>query len=107
LLVMVMLPESLPTVVGVNETFIVALLPGMIVPGVVIPETAKGLPLTEIKEMIRFAPPVFVTDSEPLTVVPAFALPKLRLVELKLICCAGTAARPASAICPEETPLSV
>lgn len=107
LLVMVMLPESLPAVVGVKETFIVALPPGTMVPGVVTPETPKGPALTEIREMIRLAPPLLVMVSEPLVVVPTVALPKFRLVELKLICWGGAVAIPARAICADETPLFV
>jgi hypothetical protein len=106
LLVMMMLPESLPAVVGENDTFTVALPPGTIVLGVVIPETPKGPWLTEINEMIRFAPPALVSVSEPLVVAPTVVLPKFRLVELKLICWGATVATPVSAICP-ETPLFV
>src|SRR5580698_4903761 len=86
LLVILMLPESLPAVVGVNDTFIVALPPGTIVVGVVMPETPNGPPVTEINEMIRFAPPVFVSVSEPFSVVPRVVLPKFSAVELRLIC---------------------
>lgn len=107
LLVIVILPESLPAVVGVKETFIVALPPGTMAPGVVIPETPKGPALMEITEMIRFAPPLFVSVSEPLVVVPTVVLPKFRLVELKLICCGDAVAMPASGSCPDETPLLV
>jgi hypothetical protein len=96
LLVMVMLPESLPAVVGVNETFIVALPPGAIILGVVNPDTPNGPPFTEINEMIRFAPPVFVTVSEPFNVVPTVASPKFSVVELRLICCGGVVATPES-----------
>ncbi len=107
LLVMVMLPESLPAVVGVKETFIVALPPGAMVPGVVIPETPKGPGLMEIREIIRLAPPLLVMLSEPLVVVPTVVLPKFRLVKLKLICCGDAVAMPASGSCPDETPLLV
>lgn len=107
LLVILMLPESLPAVVGVNDTFIVALPPGTIVLGVAMPEIPNGPAFTEINEMIRFAPPVFVSVSEPFNVVPTIALPKLSVVELKLICCGGVVATPESVTCPDETPLSV
>ena len=103
---MLMLPESLPAVVGVNDTFIVALPPGTIVLGVVMPETPNGPPFTEINEMIRFAPPVLVSVSEPFSVVPTVVLPKFSVVELRLICCGVVVATPVSATCP-ETPLSV
>lgn len=107
MLVIMMLPESFPGVVGVNDTFIVALPPGTIVVGVAMPETPNGPPFTEINEMIRFAPPVLVSVSEPLRVVPTVALPKFSVVELTLICCCGGVATPESVICPEETPVSV
>ena len=107
LLVMVTLPESFPAIVGVNDTFNVALAPGAIVLGVVMPETPKGAPPTEIKETTRFAPPALVSVSVPLTVVPTVALPKLTLVGLTLICCTAAVAVPASETCPEETPASV
>ena len=107
LLVTVMLPESLPAVVGENDTFMVTLPPGTIVLGVDMPETPKGLPLTEINEMIRFAPPGLASVSEPLAVAPTVVLPKFRLVELTLICGGATVATPVSATCPGETPLSV
>ena len=58
--VMEILPEPLPAVVGENDTLNVALLPGAIVLGVVMPKTPKGPPLKEINEMIRFAPPALV-----------------------------------------------
>jgi hypothetical protein len=107
LLVMIMLPVSFPAIVGEKEAFNVALAPGRIVLGVDMPETPKGPPLTEINEMTRFAPPVLLTVSEPLVVFPTTVLPKLRLVEFKLICCGATVATPVRAICPEETPSAV
>jgi hypothetical protein len=107
LLVMVILPESLPAVMGVNETFIVALRPGAIVLGVVMPEIPNGPPFSESNEMIRFAPPEFVTVSEPFNVVPTAAFPKFSAVELKLICCGGIVATPESVTGPDTTPLSV
>jgi len=107
LLVMVMLPESFPTVVGENDTLNVALPPGAIVLGVVMPETPNASPTTEIKEMSRFAPPALVSVNVPLAVVPTDALPKFKLVELTLICAGAVVAAPASATCCEETPVSV
>jgi hypothetical protein len=86
LLVIVMLPESLPTAVGLNVTPTFTLPPGVIVLGVVIPETPNGAPLTVINEIVRFAPPAFDMLSVLLSVVPTFALPKFRFVVLKLIC---------------------
>jgi len=107
LVVMVMLPESFPAMVGENDTLAVALPPGAIVSGVVMPETPKGPPATEIKEMIRFAPPALVSVSVPLAVVPTVALPKFKFVELALICGGAVVAAAVSATCAEETPVSV
>ena len=107
LLVMVMLPESFPAIVGENDTLNAALPPGAIVLGVVMPETPNAFPTTEIKEMSRFAPPALVSVNVPLAVVPTGALPKFKFVELTLICAGAVVAVPASATCCEETPVSV
>ena len=107
LLVMVMLPESLPAMVGENDTVAVALPPGAIVLGVVMPETPKGPPSTVINEMIRFSLPVLVSVNAPLAVVPTVALPKFKLVELTVICGGAVVAAAARATCAEETPVSV
>ena len=107
LLVMVMLPESFPAIVGENDTLNAALPPGAIVLGVVMPETPNAFPTTEINEMRRFAPPALVSVNVPLTVVPTGALPKFKLVEVTSICAGAVVAAPVSATCCDETPLSV
>lgn len=107
LLVMVMLPESPPTIVGENNTLKDVLPPGAMVLGVVIPEIPKGPPLTDNIEMIRFVLPVFVSVNAPSDVAPTVVLPRFRLPELTLICGDAAVAVPASATCSEETPLSV
>ena len=105
--VILILPETLPAVIGENETLNVALLPGAIVLGVVMPKTPKGPSLKEIKEMIRFAPPALVIVNVLWAVVPTIALPKFKLVELTLICGGAVVAVAASATCGEDTPVSV
>jgi hypothetical protein len=105
--VILILPELLPTVVGENDTLSVALPPGAIVLGVVMPKTLKGPPLEEINEMIRFAPPALVIVKVVWAVVPTVALPKFKLAELTLIRGGAVVAVPASATCAEETPVSV
>jgi hypothetical protein len=107
LLVMVMLPESVPADVGENDTVNTALFPGVIVFGVVMPETPNEPPLTEINDRIRLAPPAFVIVNVPLAVVPTIALPKFKLAELTPICCGPVVAEPVSATWPEESPLLV
>jgi hypothetical protein len=106
LLVTEMLPDALPAIAGENETFMVTLPPGVSVLGVDMPETPKEPPLTEINEISKFVPPGLVNVNVPMAVVPIVALPKFKLVELTLIC-GGAIAVPASATCPEETPVSV
>jgi hypothetical protein len=107
LLVILIDPESFPVVVGVNDTLKLVLPPGAIELGVVIPVTPKGLPLTEINEMDKFAPPVLLIVTEPLVVVPTITFPKFRLVVLRLIFCGEAVAAPARFTAVEETPVLV
>jgi hypothetical protein len=106
LLVMVIDPVALPAVEGVNDTLKLALPPGAIVLGVVMPVTPNELPLTEINETTRFAPPVLLIVTGPLVVDPVATLPKFRLVVLKLILCGEAVAEPVSVTAP-ETPVLV
>lgn len=85
LLVVVILPESLPTVVGENDPSNLTVPPGAIVLGVVMPETPKGPPTTESNELNRLAPPALVNVNVPLTDFPTGTLPKSKLVELTSI----------------------
>ena len=104
LLVIVTLPESVPTAVGLNVTPKFTFPPGATVLGVVIPETPKGAPLTVTNEIVRFAPPEFDMLSALLSVVPTFALPKFRFVVLTLICCGAAVPVPANETCVETDP---
>ena len=89
MLVIVTLPESVPAAVGAKDTCNMALLFGAMVAGVVIPESPKGVPVTEIAERTKFVPPMFEIVSAPVTVDPTVATPKFRLLVLKLIWGAG------------------
>ena len=80
--VLVMLPESLPAEVGVNDRSNLAVLSGAIVLGVVTPETSKRPPPPGILKIFRFAPPVLVEVNESLTVLPTFSLLGFRLAQL-------------------------
>ena len=107
LLVIVIVPELLPAIVGEYVRFRVVLAPGTIVLGVVMPETAKGPALTLIMEIIRSEPPRLLTVAVPRPVLPTVTVPKTRLVGFTLICCGADVAVPESATCSEETPASV
>jgi hypothetical protein len=61
LLVMLILPDRLPAVVGANKTLKVALAPGASVAGVESPLTLYAAPVTDNCAMVRAAVPVLVT----------------------------------------------
>src|SRR5271169_3377803 len=107
LLVIVMVPELSPAIVGEYVTFRVAFAPGTIVLGVVIPETPNGPALTPISDTVRLVPPTLLTVAVPLPVVPTVMVPKFKLVGFKLICCGAAVAVPERATCSEDTPASV
>ncbi len=106
LLVIVIVPESLPAIVGEYVTFKVALTPGAIVLEVVMPETPNGPALTLIREIVRSEPPTLLTVAVPLPVLPTVMVPKFRLTGFRLICCGAGVAVPERATCSEETPVS-
>jgi hypothetical protein len=85
----------------------VALVPGAIVLGVVIPDTPNGPTLTEIKEIVRLEPPTLLIVAVALPVLPMVTVPKSKLVGFTLICCGAGVAVPESATCSDETPVSV
>ncbi len=99
-------PESFPVIVGEYVKFKVALAPGRIVLGVVIPDTPNGPALTLIMEIVKLTPPTLLTIAVACPVLPTVTEPKLTLTGLTLICCGAVAALPVSATA-EETPLSV
>src|SRR5712692_6791689 len=107
LLVIVIAPESFAAIVGEYVTFKVALAPGMIVLGVVMPESPNGPPFMLIREIVRLEPPTLLTVAVPLPVLPTVMVPKFRLVGFTLICCGAVVAVPESATCSDETPASV
>jgi len=64
----------------------VALAPGMIVTGVVIPETPNGPVLTLIREIVRLEPPMLLIVAVPLPLPPTVVVPRFRLAGFRLIC---------------------
>lgn len=107
LLVIAMAPELSAAIVGEYVTFKLALPPGMIVLGVVMPETPNGPPLTLIRDTVRLEPPTLLIVAVPLPVLPKVMVPKFKLVGFRLICCGAGVAVPESATCSDETPASV
>jgi len=78
--VMVTSPLAAPAEVGANETLKLALCPEVSVTGAVIPVMLNPEPLTPTAEMVTLDPPVFVTVSDRVCLLPTITLPKLRLV---------------------------
>ena len=68
--VMVTLPLAAPAEAGANFTLKVALWPAVRVTGAVMPLILNALPLTETCEMVTVDPPVFVTVSESVELLP-------------------------------------
>ena len=64
------LPFTVPDVVGVNMTVKVTLWPPVSVVGKFSPDTEKAEPVTLAWVMVTLAPPVFVTVSDRLPVLP-------------------------------------
>jgi hypothetical protein len=92
LLVIEMLPVSLPAAVGANVALNVADWPAVIVFGVVIPDTPNDVPLTVITEIVRSAPPLFVKVIGEVPVVEVVTFPKFTLAGEMLSCgCAASA----------------
>lgn len=79
LLVTVMLPVTLPAVVGANFTDPATLCPGAMVSGKVKPVTLKPAPEVAICVTDRFAVPVFERVSGLVDEAPTLMLPKLKL----------------------------
>jgi hypothetical protein len=89
---MVMVPLAEPAAVGANETLKVALWPAVKVTGAVIPVRLNPAPLVIATwEMVKLAPPVFVTVSDRVCLLPTCTVPKLKLVGLEV---RGPAAAP-------------
>lgn len=82
LLVIVSVPDEAVVVVGLNVADIVADCPALITFGVVIPPAPKAAPLTDIRETVRSAFPVFDKVKLEVAAVPTVTLPKLIAVLL-------------------------
>jgi hypothetical protein len=94
--VSVTVPETAPAAVGANETLNVAVCPAVSVTGAVMPVRLNPEPLLIATwEMVTLDPPVFVTVSERVCLLPTVTVPKLRLVGLEV-------SAPAAAPVPES-----
>jgi hypothetical protein len=80
LLEIVTVPESVPDVVGANNTLNVALWPAASDAGVLSPLTLKLVPLAVICASVKVAVPVLVSVNVWDLVCPSTTLPKLKLV---------------------------
>ena len=78
--VIVISPLTAPAAVGVNSTLKLALCPAASVTGVPIPLTLKPGPLAPTCEIVMLDPPVFVTVSDRVLLLPTWMLPKATLV---------------------------
>ena len=78
--VMVTLPVRLPADTGVKVTLKLVLWPADSVTGTVIPLMLNPVPLIPAREIVTLDPPVLVTVSDSVCLVPASTFPKLRLV---------------------------
>jgi len=75
-----MFPDTVSAADGLNATFIVWLCPGVNVTGVVKPLVVTSFALTVTCEIVRFAVPLFFKVTLLELAVPAFTLPKAKLV---------------------------
>src|SRR5580704_132285 len=75
----VKLPVKLPDVCGAKATLKDTLCPAVKVTGTLNPEMLKPAPATVACVMVRLDPPVLLSVSERVCVVPACTLPKLTL----------------------------
>ena len=78
--VMLTFPLLAPPTVGANGTVKDVLCPGLSVTGTVRPFRLNPAPLTEAAEMVTAVPPVLVSVSDLLLLLPTGTLPKERLV---------------------------
>ena len=78
--VMVTFPLAAPAEAGVNETLKVTLCPDVSVTGAAIPLRLNPVPLAPTCEIVTLDPPVFVTVSDNVCLLPTCTLPKPRLL---------------------------
>src|ERR1700704_3389814 len=79
---MARLPLTAPAAAGANLTENVTVWVGVKVTGNVSPVTEKPVPVTFACEMVTFTPPVLVSVSDRLALLPTCTLPNERLVGL-------------------------
>jgi hypothetical protein len=77
-----MLPLAAPEEVGVKLALKLALWPAFKLNGRLIPFTLNPLPLAVAAEIVTAVPPLFVTVSDKLWLLPTVTVPKLRLAAL-------------------------
>jgi hypothetical protein len=75
-----MFPLALPAEVGVKTTPKVKLCPGIRVSGKVSPVTLNPVPVTLACVTVRLEPPVLVSVSDSVWLLPTWTLAKLRLL---------------------------
>jgi hypothetical protein len=83
LLEIVTLPVTLPEAAGANITFMVTDAPGFRISPVEIPLTLKPAPEIVILEMLTLEPPVLVSVTDCVLLLPTFTLPKGRLAAVE------------------------
>jgi hypothetical protein len=94
LLLKVRAPESVPTAVGSNLTWIETAMPGFRVTGKVAPENVKPVPVRLAELTVTAVLPVEVSESDCVAAVPTGSSPKLRVVLLKVSTGSGEAPVP-------------
>jgi len=80
----VMPPLALPADCGANSALKVTLAPGLSVRGTVGPLMLNPVPVAVACEMVTAEPPVLVSESVKVRLLPTWALPKARLAGLEV-----------------------
>ena len=83
--VMVMPPVAVVVDCGANTALKVTLAPGLSVSGTFSPLMLNPDPVTVACEIVTLAPPLFVSESVKVRLLPAWTLPKARLAGLAVI----------------------
>jgi hypothetical protein len=80
----VMPPLTLTADCGVNSALKVTLAPGLSTSGAFSPLMLNPVPVAVACEMVTLDPPVFVSESVKVRLLPTWALPKARLAGLEV-----------------------
>jgi len=88
--VMLRLPLAAPLAVGEKSTVNVAFWPAAKVKGKDSPLKLNPVPLAVAAEIVRLDPPVLVSVSDKVVLLPTWTLPKLRLVGLAVSAACAT-----------------